>query len=240
MASLTQVGIIVAEIGLGLHYFALIHIIGHACMRSLQLLRAPTLLRDYRTLENAIGGRLNQAPPRLIQRWSPTAQLRAYRFFMERGYLDAWLDGWIVRPFQKSFQLFDRWERGSTDWLSGKQSREIRHYRAPSRSRRGPRMINWPRIAFAIGLNCRYCYRYSEACGSRAYRKRIECAVSAWLCRHYRWPARSGLGSTSATCMCSRRTITGTCWPRLQAKSFFAIDELSSPLLPAGRTANSS
>ncbi len=28
--------IIVAEIGLGLHYFALIHIIGHACMRSLQ------------------------------------------------------------------------------------------------------------------------------------------------------------------------------------------------------------
>ncbi len=56
MASLTQVGIIVAEIGLGLHYFALIHIIGHACMRSLQLLRAPTLLRDYRTLENAIGG----------------------------------------------------------------------------------------------------------------------------------------------------------------------------------------
>ncbi len=83
------------------------------------------LLRDYRTLENAIGGRLNQAPPRLIQGWSPTAQLRAYRFFMERGYLDDLLDGWIVRPFQKSFQLFDRWERGWTDWLSGKQSREL-------------------------------------------------------------------------------------------------------------------
>ena len=124
MASLTQVGIIVAEIGLGLHYLALIHIIGHACMRSLQLLRAPTLLRDYRTLENAIGGRLNQEPPRLIQGWSPTAQLRAYRFFMERGYLDALLDGWIVEPFQKAFQLFDRWERSWTDWLSGKQSRE--------------------------------------------------------------------------------------------------------------------
>ncbi len=44
MASLTQVGIIVAEIGLGLHYLALIHIIGHACMRSLQLLRAPTFV----------------------------------------------------------------------------------------------------------------------------------------------------------------------------------------------------
>ena len=43
-ASLTQVGIIVAEIGCGLRYIALIHIIGHACLRTLQLLRAPTLL----------------------------------------------------------------------------------------------------------------------------------------------------------------------------------------------------
>ncbi len=49
-ASLTQVGIIVAEIGLGLRYIALIHIIGHACLRTLQLLRAPTLLHDYHTL----------------------------------------------------------------------------------------------------------------------------------------------------------------------------------------------
>ncbi len=37
-ASLTQVGIIVVEIGLGLRYIALIHIIGHACLRTLQLL----------------------------------------------------------------------------------------------------------------------------------------------------------------------------------------------------------
>ena len=46
-ASLTQVGIITAEIGIGLPYVALIHIIGHACLRTLQLVRAPTLLHDY-------------------------------------------------------------------------------------------------------------------------------------------------------------------------------------------------
>ncbi len=34
MASLTQVGINRGRNRLGLHYFALIHIIGHACMRS--------------------------------------------------------------------------------------------------------------------------------------------------------------------------------------------------------------
>lgn len=124
MASLTQVGIIVAEIGLGLRYIALIHIIGHACMRSLQLLRAPTLLRDYRTLENAIGGRLDQQPPRLIQGWTPALQLRMYRLFLERGYLDALLDSLIVEPFCRCFRRFDRWERAWTDWLAGKQSRE--------------------------------------------------------------------------------------------------------------------
>ncbi len=53
-ASLTQVGIITVEIGCGLRYIALIHMIGHACLRTLQLLRAPSLLKDYQSLENAI------------------------------------------------------------------------------------------------------------------------------------------------------------------------------------------
>ena len=48
-ASLTQVGIIVVEIGLGLRYVALIHILGHGCLRSMQFVRAPSLLLDYRT-----------------------------------------------------------------------------------------------------------------------------------------------------------------------------------------------
>ena len=60
-ASLSQVGIIVAEIGLGFRYVALVHLLGHACLRTLQFLRAPTLLHDYHTLENAIGDALPQA-----------------------------------------------------------------------------------------------------------------------------------------------------------------------------------
>src|SRR5262249_33286198 len=48
-ASLAQVGLIVAEIGLGawfpfLWYVALAHLLGHACVRTLQFVRAPTLL----------------------------------------------------------------------------------------------------------------------------------------------------------------------------------------------------
>src|SRR5205085_6570062 len=66
-ASLAQVGIIVAEIGLGhwipfLWYVALAHLLGHACVRTLQFVRAPTLLQDYRLLENALGERLPVPP----------------------------------------------------------------------------------------------------------------------------------------------------------------------------------
>ncbi len=112
-ASMTQVGLIVAEIGLGLRYWALVHIIGHACLRTLQLLRAPTLLHDYHTIENAIGGRpaVKEAKPR----W--------YRFALERGYLDNIIDLYVVCPFKCLFQWCDRSERRWTDWLSGGHSR---------------------------------------------------------------------------------------------------------------------
>jgi len=123
-ASLTQVGIIVAEIGLGFYYLALVHIMGHACLRTLQLLRAPTLLNDYHAMENAIGMRLPDRKnkfgnliPESIKRWW-------YRFGYERGYMDQILDSWIVEPFVAVFQWADRQERRWTDWLSTEPSRE--------------------------------------------------------------------------------------------------------------------
>lgn len=118
-ASLTQVGIIVAEIGLGFRYIPLIHMIGHACLRTLQLLRAPTLLHDYHALENAIGGHLPHKQG-FWQRWlSRDAQVWWYRLALHRGYLDALLDGYIVGPLQRLFQWCDATERRWTNWLSG-------------------------------------------------------------------------------------------------------------------------
>ena len=123
-ASLTQVGIIVAEIGCGLRYIALIHIIGHACLRTLQLLRAPTLLHDYGTLENAIGTQLSRAPTFWERVVPEQGRVWLYRFSMERGFLDAVLNEYIVRPFLALFRYSDRLERRWTDMLSGGQSRE--------------------------------------------------------------------------------------------------------------------
>lgn len=123
-ASLTQVGIIVVEIGCGLHYIPLVHMIGHACLRTLQLLRAPSLLKDYQALENAIGARL----PKNGSVWDSLihAPQRAwlYRFSLERGYLDGLLDELILRPFVAVFRWSDAMERRWTNLLSGGESRE--------------------------------------------------------------------------------------------------------------------
>jgi NADH-quinone oxidoreductase subunit L len=123
-ASLTQVGIIVVEIGCGLRYLALIHIIGHASLRTMQLLRAPTLLKDYHNLENAIGARLSHSSSPLGRLLPAPLQLWFYRFGYERGYLDTLLDNWIVHPFLKCFRWSDSMERRWTDWISQQPSRE--------------------------------------------------------------------------------------------------------------------
>lgn len=130
-ASLTQVGIIVAEIGVlpllfgpWALYVPLVHMLGHACLRTLQFIRAPTILQDYRTLENAIGSRLphphgdrSRLIPDSVQTW-------AYRFALERGYLDAFLNDYVAHPFVRLFRWFDRLERRWTDLLAGGVSRK--------------------------------------------------------------------------------------------------------------------
>ena len=123
-ASLSQVGIIVAEIGFGLRYIPLFHILGHACLRTLQFVRAPSLLQDYRTLEDAIGSRL----PRAGQPWPRLGTTpyrdRLYRLALDRGYLDALLRDYVVRPYVKVFRWCDSLERRWTDFIAGEASRE--------------------------------------------------------------------------------------------------------------------
>ena len=57
-ASLAQLGIIFVEIGLGWSTFALLHIVGHGATRTLQFLRAPSMLHDFRRMHAATGGQL--------------------------------------------------------------------------------------------------------------------------------------------------------------------------------------
>jgi NADH:ubiquinone oxidoreductase subunit 5 (subunit L)/multisubunit Na+/H+ antiporter MnhA subunit len=120
-ASLTQVGIIVAEIGFGWRYIPLVHLLGHACLRTLQFIRAPTLLQDYRHLENAIGGRLHQDAGLWVRLIPRGPRVWLYRLALERGYLDILLTDFIATPFVKLFRWFDRLERRATGAIAGRE-----------------------------------------------------------------------------------------------------------------------
>jgi len=118
-ASLTQVGLIVAEIGMGFRYVALVHLLGHACLRTLQFVRAPSALRDHRSIANALGTQPWRPTTPLSQRLSPGVRAWLYRFALERGYLDAILTDYIARPFIKVFRWFDGIENRALNVLSG-------------------------------------------------------------------------------------------------------------------------
>lgn len=137
-ASLTQVGIIVAEIGAAslisihysksagqfLRYLTLIHILGHACLRTLQFVRAPTLLHDYRLLENALGRYLPHETTLAERILPPGTRTWFYRFALERGYLDTVLATLFVRPVLFVFRACDRVERSWLQKLSGEPQRD--------------------------------------------------------------------------------------------------------------------
>ena len=123
-ASLSQVGIIVAEIGLGFRYVALVHILGHACLRTLQFVRAPSLLQDYHTIENAIGRHLRRAGAVREPRAERRDLSWLYKKSLERAYLDRALMQYVVAPFARFFRWCDSLERRWTDFLAGEASRE--------------------------------------------------------------------------------------------------------------------
>jgi NAD(P)H-quinone oxidoreductase subunit 5 len=108
-ASLTQVGIIVVEISLGLTTVAFIHIIGHACFRLLQFLSAPNILHDLHELEKRVGGHI---APSLHDGSMDRAPSRGlYLAALERGFADPLLDRLIVTPFHWIVGYLDRLDR---------------------------------------------------------------------------------------------------------------------------------
>jgi NAD(P)H-quinone oxidoreductase subunit 5 len=99
-AALTQVGIIVVEIALGLYTIAFLHLAGHACFRLLQFLSAPNVLHDLHGLESAAGEHHHAPALARIETMIPERAQRAlFLFALERGFLDAALDRAIVEPF---------------------------------------------------------------------------------------------------------------------------------------------
>jgi NADH-quinone oxidoreductase subunit L len=110
-ATIAQVGLILAEIGLGLRLLAVVHVAGHATIRTLQFLRAPSILHEYHEMSHAAGG---QPPPTGLhyERLLPARARRwLYSIALQRTTFDALLDQYAARPLLFVARGLDRIER---------------------------------------------------------------------------------------------------------------------------------
>ncbi len=105
-ASLTQVGVVFVEIGLGWKWIAVTHILGHATVRTLQFLRTPSMLHDYHRMHSAVGGELAQTGKHLEETFPEHVQWWLYRWALDRGHLDTILDRGVIHPLMQLSRMF--------------------------------------------------------------------------------------------------------------------------------------
>ena len=109
-ASLTQVGIVFVEIGLGLRWTAVIHVLGHATVRTLQFLRAPSMLHDYHQMHAAIGEKHSSGDTYVEELLPERVHLWLYRWALDRGHLDTILDRFVIHPLMRLSRLFAKFD----------------------------------------------------------------------------------------------------------------------------------
>ena len=114
-ASMTQAGIIFAEIGLGLRVVALVHIVSHAILRSLQILRSPSALHDRHELAAALGGHPGAAAWSLVHLLPERMQRSLYRVALDRGYEEMAVMRFVVGP---AVALLERLAAGERAWVA--------------------------------------------------------------------------------------------------------------------------
>ncbi len=119
-ATLTQVGIIFVEIGLGLRWLPLFHLLGHAVLRSVQFLRAPSVLHDFHSVESALGGHMSRSGIHLERLVPRVFGPRLYRFALERTYTEAWLERFALQPILGVLRRLDRMESRWEKALAGR------------------------------------------------------------------------------------------------------------------------
>ncbi len=105
-ASLTQVGLVFVEIGMGWKWIAVAHILGHATVRTLQFLRAPSMLHDYHLMHSAFGSEISPTAIHLEELLPKPVQLWLYRWALDRGHLDTILDHYVIRPLIALSNIF--------------------------------------------------------------------------------------------------------------------------------------
>lgn len=114
-ATLAQIGLILAEISLGLTRIALVHLVCHAMLRAFQYLRAPNVIHDVHEHGHAEHG------PTLLARVAPGLDRRMYAAGVHRWRLDDRVDA-VVAPVLTLARALERMDSRVRRALSFKVS----------------------------------------------------------------------------------------------------------------------
>lgn len=104
-ATTTQVGVIFMEIGLGFPRLALVHLVSHAVLRTLQFLRAPNTMHDLLRLREGL-----DLPPHVARAAPSRLELYVYHLALERFHLDAFWERVVAHPIVRAAELIDHSE----------------------------------------------------------------------------------------------------------------------------------
>jgi NADH-quinone oxidoreductase subunit L len=119
-ASISQVGLMWVEVALGWHTLIYVHMIGHATLRTWQIIRSPSTLQERQQLirysGQDIGLRPRHGEARLTDRWESAI----YRVSLERWHLDDGLKSIWLRV-ERLLLVVDRADRAVARALSGKE-----------------------------------------------------------------------------------------------------------------------
>ncbi len=126
-ASMTQAGIILAEIGLGWRILPLVHVVSHAILRSLQILRSPSAMHDRHELAAALGGPPGPSAWSLVPLLPAGLARRLYRVALERGFDEPLLVRFIVGPVRIALESAAAAERRWVAYLGGSTHTAARH-----------------------------------------------------------------------------------------------------------------
>ncbi|MEX0669854.1 MAG: proton-conducting transporter membrane subunit [Pirellulales bacterium] len=125
-ASMTQASLILVEIGLGWRVIPLVHVIGHAILRSLQILRSPSALHDRHELAAALGGHPGPSGSWLISILPQAWQTHLYRIALDRGYEEMAVSRFVAGPIVRLLERAAALEKAWIAWLAGESSEHRR------------------------------------------------------------------------------------------------------------------
>ncbi|MBL8680604.1 MAG: proton-conducting membrane transporter [Myxococcales bacterium] len=110
-ATVTQVGLMVVGVALRLYNVVLLYMVAHACLRTLQLLRAPSALHDAEAIRAALEEQRGDDRS-IVERLVPAViARRAHALALEDFHMDAVVERVIVRPVLALSSALDRAER---------------------------------------------------------------------------------------------------------------------------------